>query len=296
MIFTWVLFTLMAAFTQAWRNAFQKQLSTTVDIYGVTLARFIFAFPLAIAYLWFLYWQKPVSTTLEFTDLYWIYIVIAATSQIFATMLLVKLFQQRNYAIGVGLAKSEAILAAVIGVTFLGEYLSLLAWFGILLGAFAIFLLSKGGLKSTKFSWNTFSIGVLSGLCFAITSLLVREATLQLPSLPFLHRAGWVLMSVTGIQCAILILYLGFFKRKTFVHMKDRGRLVFKISFCSCVASLGWFTAMSMQTVAIVTTLGQIEMLFSLLISVYIFKEKLAKTDHWGLFWIIVAAIIVIWA
>ena len=53
---------------------------------------------------------------------------------------------------------------------------------------------------------------------------------------------------------------------------------------------------MSMQTVAIVTTLGQIEMLFSLLISAYIFKEKLVSTDHWGLFWIIIAAVIVIWA
>ena len=45
---TWILFTLMAAFMQAWRNAFQKQLSTTVDVYGVTLARFLFGFPLAI--------------------------------------------------------------------------------------------------------------------------------------------------------------------------------------------------------------------------------------------------------
>lgn len=37
----------MAAFMQAWRNAFQKQLSSTVDVYGVTLARFLFAVPLA---------------------------------------------------------------------------------------------------------------------------------------------------------------------------------------------------------------------------------------------------------
>lgn len=296
MVFSWVLFTLMAAFTQAWRNAFQKQLSTTVDVYGVTLARFIFAFPLALIYLFCLYWQKPTTSTINFTHFYWLYIFIAAISQILATILLVQLFKQKNYAIGVGLAKSEAILAAIIGVTLLGEYLSPLAWIGVFLGGFAIFLLSKGGMQHSKFSWNTFIIGVLSGLCFAITSLLVREATLELTSLPFLHRAAWVLMSVTGIQCIFLLLYLTFFKRHTLVHMFDRSRLVFKISCCSCLASLGWFTAMSMQTVAIVTTLGQIEMLFSLLISAYIFKEKLVSTDHWGLFWIIIAAVIVIWA
>jgi hypothetical protein len=32
MAISWIFFTLMAAFMQAWRNAFQKQLSTTVDV------------------------------------------------------------------------------------------------------------------------------------------------------------------------------------------------------------------------------------------------------------------------
>jgi len=62
----WVFFTVMAAFMQAWRNAFQKQLSTTVDAYGVTLARFIAAFPLAAVYLWLLYQYQPVAPV-EFT-------------------------------------------------------------------------------------------------------------------------------------------------------------------------------------------------------------------------------------
>ena len=68
------------------------------------------------------------------------------------------------------------------------------------------------------------------------------------------------------------------------------------MSVCSFVASLGWFTAMTMQSVAIVKTLGQIEILFSLLISTYFFKEKLARTDHWGLCLVVIAAILVIWA
>ena len=83
-MFSWVLFTLMAAFTQAWRNAFQKQLSNTVDSFGVTLSRFIFAFPLALIYLWWLYDVKPISDTVHFTSLYWIYIIIAALAQIAA--------------------------------------------------------------------------------------------------------------------------------------------------------------------------------------------------------------------
>ena len=74
MAITWILFTLMAAFMQAWRNAFQKQLSTTVDVWGVTLARFIFALPFAVIYLSSLYHFSPVTETVTFTTKYWIYI------------------------------------------------------------------------------------------------------------------------------------------------------------------------------------------------------------------------------
>lgn len=127
MAFTWILFTIMAAFMQAWRNAFQKQLSTTVDAYGTTLARFIFSPIFAFSYLAFLYLHQPVTIQAHFSNTFWLYVVIAGISQIFATALMVKLFQQKNYAIGIGLAKSEAILAALIAVVFLQERLTTLA-------------------------------------------------------------------------------------------------------------------------------------------------------------------------
>lgn len=292
---TWILFTLMAAFMQSWRNAFQKQLSTTVDVYGVTLARFIFGLPLAGLYLYFLYQQQPISVETSFTTQFWIYIVIAGLSQILATILMVLLFKQKNYAIGVGLAKSEAILAAIVGVIFLAEHLSLMGWIGVAIGGIAVFLLSKGHQKQ-KLSISTLCIGIGSGLSFAVTSLLVREASLELSTLPVIHRAAWVLLSVIGFQCFIMLLYLSIFSRSTLVAMWQSLGLTFRVSICSFLASLGWFTAMSMQTVAIVKTLGQIEILFSLLISAYFFKEKLARTDHWGLGLVVIAAIMVIWA
>ena len=51
----WIAFTVLAAFMQAWRNAFQSQLSQEVNIAGVTLARFIWAGPIALFYLFSLY-------------------------------------------------------------------------------------------------------------------------------------------------------------------------------------------------------------------------------------------------
>ena len=295
MFSSWILFTLMAAFMQSWRNAFQKQLSATVDVYGVTLARFLFGFPLAVLYIFWLYQSHPIQLNASFTPMFWVYILIAGCSQILATILLVMLFKQKNYAVGVGLAKSEAILAALIGVMLLQEHLSWLGWAGVVIGGAAVFLLSKGH-QQQKLSLSTLMIGIGSGLSFAITSLLVREASLELSALPFLHRAAWVLLCVIGFQCISLLLYLVIFSRKTLKAMWERVGLTFKVSVCSFMASLGWFSAMSMQSVAIVKTLGQIEVLFSLLISAYFFKEKLARSDHWGLCLVVIAAIMVIWA
>lgn len=295
MAFSWIVFTLMAAFMQAWRNAFQKQLSSTVDVYGVTLARFIFALPFALIYLASLYYFSPVIDAVHFSQRFWLYVVVAGLSQILATVCMVQLFKQKNYAIGVGLAKSEALLAAIIAVIFLAEYLSALAWIGILLGGIAVFLLSKGS-QSTSFSLQTLAIGIGSGLAFAITSLLVREASLELTMLPKLHRAAWVLVMIIGFQCIIMLLYLGIFRFQTLMAMWERVGLTFRVSVCSFMASLGWFTAMSMQSVAVVKTLGQIEILFSLLISAYFFKEKLMRAEHIGLVLVVIAAILVIWA
>lgn len=295
MTITWILFTLMAAFMQAWRNAFQKQLSTTVDVYGVTLARFIFALPLALIYISCLYHFQPVTDSVHFNLRFAIYVLIAALSQIAATALMVQLFKQKNYAIGVGLAKSEAVLAAIIAVVFLSDHLSLLGWFGVAVGGFAVFLMSKGR-DFSEFSVQTLCIGIGSGLCFAITSLLVREASLELDNLPFIHRAAWVLLMVIGTQCFLLLMYLGIFRRATLWAMWQRIGLTFRVSLCSFLASLGWFSAMSMQSVPIVKTLGQVEIIFSMLISAYFFKEKLARAEHLGIVLVVIAAFLVIWA
>lgn len=288
----WIPFTLLAAFMQAWRNAFQKQLSKDVSVAGVTLARFIWASPLAALYLAGLYQWQPVALP-TFNHRFVFFIVGAAVAQIIATALMVKLFKLRNYAIGAGLAKSEAILAAILGVAFFSESLSLLGWVGVLLGAVAVFLLS--GASWQQLSWPVLLLGISSGLSFALTSLWVRQASLAL-GLPFPHGAAWVLLVVILLQTLILLSYLLWRERSTLLALWRRPRLTLLISISSCIGSIGWFTAMSLESVALVKTLGQVEVLFMLLISAFFFKEKLQRTDHGGLALIVLAAIAVMWA
>ena len=296
----WIPFTLFAAFLQAWRNAFQKQLSQDLGATSVTLARFILAGPIAGLYLWLLYLWQPDEGLPQFSALFFVYIVGAAISQIVATALMVRLFQLRNYAVGVGLAKSEAIWAAILGVAFFGTLLSPLGWLGVLIGSVAVCLLS--GLRSVRglalsgmTSPKTLLVGISSGLTFALTSLWVREASLLL-ELSFPFSAAWVLLLVISLQTLLLVGWLGLRDPPSLIGLMQRPKLTALISVCSCFGSIGWFSAMSLESVALVKTLGQIEVLFTLLISSYYFKAKLAHQDHWGLALIVIAAICVMWA
>ena len=291
----WIPFTLFAAFMQAWRNALQKQLSQHLGATSVTLARFILAGPIAALYLWLLYRWQPNQPLPHFSALFAAYIVGAAVSQIVATALMVRLFQLRNYAVGVGLAKSEAIWAAILGVGFFGTLLSPLGWLGVLIGGVAIGLLSGLRRVSGLVSPRTLLFGVGSGLTFALTSLWVREASLLL-KLAFPFSAAWVLLLVISLQTLLLVGWLAGRDLPSLAGLLKRPRLTALVSITSCLGSIGWFSAMSLESVALVKTLGQIEVLFTLLISAYYFKTRLARQDHWGLALIVIAAICVMWA
>lgn len=288
----WVFFTFLAAFSQSWRNAFQSQLSHEVSVAGVTLARFIWASPIALFYLVTLYYFSPSDLpTMSSTSLF--YIVGASIMQIVATALMVVLFKQKNFAIGAGLAKSEASVAAFLGVLFFGTSLSLLGWFGVLLGGIAVLILScPQGFRSI--SLKTAIIGLACSTAFALTSLWVREASLSL-SLPFPHRAAWVLFLVIFLQTVMLLGYLFCFEKQTLLHLKTKKKLVVLTSIASCIGSFGWFSAMSLQAVPYVKTLGQVEVFFTMLISFFWLKEKVKRKDIFALLMVAVAAILVMW-
>ncbi|MDP5032139.1 multidrug transporter [Paraglaciecola sp.] len=289
---TWVLCTVFATFMQAWRNAFQSQLGQTVKVTGVTLARFIWAGPIAAIYLGLLYAIEPVAMPI-FNTQYWLYIIGAAVTQIVATSLMVRLFKMNNYAIGAGLAKSEAIVAAVLGMLFFGTTLSFFGWLGVFIGGLAVFLMSA--VKGVKgLSLATVAMGLACGSAFALTSLWVREASLQL-NLSFPYSAAWVLVMVISLQTLGLVSYLWLNDKGTLRALMQRPKLTLLTSVSSCLGSIGWFSAMSIQNVPYVKTLGQIEIFFTLLISSYWLKQKVQIKDAFALVLIALAALLVIW-
>ncbi|MCF2858554.1 DMT family transporter [Pseudoalteromonas sp. SMS1] len=285
----WIFFTCLAAFSQAWRNALQSRLSTHASVATVTLARFLFALPLAGLYVYLLYAFQP-APALEYSNTLVSYIVAASMMQIIATALMVILFKQKSFAIGAGLAKSEALVAAILGMIFFGSALTLLGWLGVLIGGGAVLILS--GFSLQNFNLKTATLGLACGTCFALTSLWVREASLA-SALPFPHSAGWVLFWVLGCQTFILSLYLTIKEPSSWRVIRQHLPLTLLVSLTSCIGSIGWFSAMSLQHVAYVKTLGQIEVFFTILIATFWLKSPPKKRDTLGLFLIAIAAILV---
>ena len=290
---SWILFTLGAIVMQTVRNALQSKLSGAVNTSGVTLSRFILAPPIALVYLIILY-SSSASQVPEFSGSFITVIFCASLLQIAATSLMVILFKQKNFAIGAGLAKSEALVAGVVGMLFFGSYLTPLGWAGILIGAIAVFVLSSGN-RLHGISVKTMVIGLACGTCFALTSLLVREASHML-NVQHTVAAAWVLLWVLCVQTISLSGYIALTKPFVFRQLTNAKKQVLAISTVSCLGSICWFTAMALQHVALVKTLGQLEVLLTLILSHYWLKNAVTKREIAGLLLIGLAAIFVMWA
>ena len=290
---SWILFTLGAIVMQTVRNALQSKLSGAVNTSGVTLSRFILAPPIALVYLLILY-SSSASQVPEFSGSFITVILCASLLQIAATSLMVILFKQKNFAIGAGLAKSEALVAGVVGMLFFGSYLTPLGWAGILIGAIAVFVLSSGN-RLHGISVKTMVTGLACGTCFALTSLLVREASHML-NVQHTVAAAWVLLWVLCVQTISLSGYIALTKPFVFRQLTNAKKQVLAISTVSCLGSICWFTAMALQHVALVKTLGQLEVLLTLVLSHYWLKNTVTKREIAGLLLIGLAAIFVMWA
>ena len=66
------------------------------------------------------------------------------------------------------------------------------------------------------------------------------------------------------------------------------------VGLFGALASLCWFYAMSVQNVAYVRALGQIELVFTLLVSIFYFKEKISSNEIIGIITTIIGILIII--
>jgi len=291
---SWVGFTIVAALMQAIRTAGQKQLTSSVSPMSSTLIRYVFGLPFAIAYLIFLGDGHTQALLLEASKntRFLVYGAMAGLAQIAATFLLVKVFSFRNFTVGTSFAKTEAIQAAVLGTILFASTLTPLAWLAVAIGFFGIFIVSIPTKAQTWEAKNVF-LGTLSGTAFAFTSLWLREASLSL-NLPVLQSAAITLVFIVSFQSLVCIAYTTLREPTEFAAIRARLWLATFVGLTSALGSIGWFTAMTYQNPAMVKSLGQIEFIFTLLLTTLFFKERVTVRELSGVAAIIASVILLL--
>lgn len=290
----WIAFTVLAAFMQAVRTAGQKQISSSVSPMGATLIRYVFGLPFAVAYLLFIsqFTALALLSDALVNPRFVIYGLMAGIAQIIATVLLIKCFSFRNFTVGTSFAKTEAIQTAVFGMLLFGSTLSGLGWLAVAVGVLGIFIVS---IPTKPGQWQPMNVvlGTLSGTAFSLTSLWLREASLSL-ELPALQSAAVTLVFMVSTQSIMCLAYMAVRERPQFSAIRKRIGLAWFVGLTSALGSVGWFTAMTLQNPALVKSLGQIEFIFTLLITTFFFKEKVTRRELVGVIAIVASVILIL--
>jgi drug/metabolite transporter (DMT)-like permease len=284
----WIPITIGAAFAQTLRNATQRHLTSGLGTLGATLVRFLYGLPFAI--LWLLVLHVEFDSTRPDIDVHFLaWVVIGAVSQIIATALLLRVMAERNFALGVAYSKTEIVQVAIIGVVLLGDPLSLPIAVSAVLATLGVILISAPpGARSLRLvaeGWVTRSalLGLGSGAAFALSAAGYRGAALALaPASPAI-AAAVTLVWAQALQTVVLGGWLLVRNFAVAMNVLRAWRVSLLAGFMGALASGLWFTAMAMEPVVHVRTLGLVEMLFSYAISRKIFREHLGWAERAGI-------------
>ncbi len=288
MSWVWIPITVWAALAQTFRNAAQRHLTKDLGTYGATLVRFVYGLPFAV--LWLAVLDDLLG--LEIPAPNWRFLawtLAGAFGQIVATALLLRTMEERNFAVGVIYSKTEIVQIALFAIVLLGDPLSLEAAAAILLVTAGLVFLSlrggEAGAEALARSWSSRAalMGLGSGATFAISAVGYRGAALALHADSAFMAASYVLVWALAIQVAVLGGWLAAGNPRVLVAVAREWRLSLGAGFAGAAGSAGWFTAMTLEPVAHVRTLGLVEVFFSLAVSRRIFKERFGRLEVAGI-------------
>lgn len=284
----WIPISIGAALMQAVRTAGQKHLTSEITVMAASYVRFLFGLPLAALYLWALIaWFEPEFQAPPVR--FYLFALACAVVQIMGTVLLVRLFSYRNFAVGTTYARTEALLTALIGTLFFAEIIGWAGWTAIAISVAGVVLvtLAKTGLGGetllTRLSDRPAWIGISSGAGFAMASLTLRQASLSLQTDHWLIAAASTLVMVLILQTIIMTVYMLLRERAQYLLIAKNWKAAGFVGVTSMLGSTGWFTAMTIERAAYVKALGQIEFIFTLAVSILYFREKSSPKELLGM-------------
>ena len=302
MEFIWIFAAIFAAACQTARSAFQKNMISRLGDYGAAYIRFCYALPFT-SLIW-LIWISIPGNNIPYLSLYSLFLcLLGSIFQVLFTYVLMKVFAHKNFATGIAFSKTEVILIAFLEIIILSVTFSTSILLGIILGVISVLLLSYAKkadsiLKTIKLLINsTLSVGtlvgLLSGLLLAGSVVAFRMSIISVEG-PLLDKSIFISFIAIVFQTILVGLYLVINKRDQFLAVIKYWKPSLPAGLSGTGAAFGWFVAFGLTTAAEVRAVGQIELIFSILISVIFFKEKIKITELTGIILLGLSILIII--
>ena len=280
----WILITLVAATTQTLRSAGQKKMKGVMGDFGASYIRFSYALPFAALWLWV--WMHSTGQSLpQTTSSFWLWVSIGGLMQVIFTVLLITLFSHRNFAAGTAFSKTEVLQAAIFEALIIGEIVSVQVGLAIAIGVLAILMLSfhkssagLSGLWSSLRSTQSL-LGLAAGAFLGLSTVSFRAATDSLATGDIVLRASMSAATSTLLQTLVMGGLMALMARRELVLSFTHWRSAWPVGLFGAVTTACWFTAFSLENVASVRAVGQVELLITLGFSILIFKEKTSRIE-----------------
>ena len=175
---SWVLITAIASLSQTLRSVFQKNLIEDVGVLASAYSRFIFALPfVALLAIFFLDTQELVKLK-NLSSAAWFFLIAASICQILFTIILIKLFTLRSFAIGVAFSKTEVIQTTLLEIIILGFILTSNVLLAIIIGFIGMLFMSKqkliGNVGYNTLFFKQVTLGVSCGIFLGLSSVLYK--------------------------------------------------------------------------------------------------------------------------
>ena len=302
MDYIWILAAIFAAACQTGRSAFQKNMISKLGEYGAAYIRFCYALPFTTL-IWLTWISIPGNNIPDLSIYSIVMCLVGSIFQVLFTYVLMKVFSHKNFATGIAFSKTEVILIAGLEIILLSAAFSISIIFGIILGVISVLLLSyakKADSVSKTFILLLKSImsigtlvGLLSGLLLAGSVVAFRVSIISVDA-PLLDKSLFISFIAIVFQTIFVGFYLFVNKRNEFQAVIKYWKPSLPAGLCGTGATFGWFVAFGLTTAAEVRAVGQIELIFSILLSVLFFKEKIKKTELTGIILLGLSILIII--
>ena len=285
---SWVVITVIASLSQTLRSVFQKNIIEDVGVLVSAYSRFVFALPF-VALLAVIFLGSQEIVLLKTISLKtWFFLISASICQILFTIILIKLFTLRSFAIGVAFSKTEVIQTTLLEIIILGFILTSHVFLSIIIGFIGMLFMSKQKLIG-KLGYNTLflkqvTLGVLCGIFLGLSSVLYKVA-LDSVITDLIYKKVLVLSFLAlAFQSVIFGTYIVSTEGKqNVVKLFSIWKKGLPVGFFGCAATFCWFFAFSLVDATFVRAVGQLEIVFSVLITYIFYKERITGFELIGM-------------